>query len=74
MLRSRPGITGLATVYVYAHEERLLAPCANAEETDRVYARRCIPRKARLDLIYQRKRSICFDIEIMLKTVFHRLR
>ncbi|MEB8388265.1 sugar transferase [Rhodobacteraceae bacterium KMM 6894] len=74
VLRSRPGITGLATVYFHAHEERLLEPCVDAEETDRVYARRCIPRKARLDLIYQRKQSICFDIEIMIKTVFRRLR
>lgn len=74
VLRSRPGITGLATLYYHAQEERLLAPCANAEETDRVYARRCIPRKARLDLIYQRRRSLCFDIEIMVKTVFRRFR
>lgn len=74
VLRSRPGITGLATIYFHAHEERLLAPCRDAEETDRVYARRCIPRKARLDLIYQRRQSICFDVEIMVKTVFRRLR
>jgi lipopolysaccharide/colanic/teichoic acid biosynthesis glycosyltransferase len=74
VLRARPGITGLATLYFHAHEERLLSACADAEETDRVYARRCIPRKARLDMIYQRKQSFCFDWEIMLKTVFRRLR
>ncbi|MCZ4352279.1 sugar transferase [Roseovarius aestuarii] len=74
VLKSRPGITGLATIYFHQHEEHLLASCANAEETDRVYARRCIPRKARLDLMYQRRQSVCFDIELMVKTVFRRLR
>ena len=35
---------------------------------------RCVPRKARIDLIYQRKGSFWLDWEIMLKTVFKRLR
>lgn len=74
VLKSRPGITGLATLHFHAHEEYLLARCTSAAETDRVYAARCVPRKARLDLIYQRRRSFCFDWEIMFKTVFKRLR
>lgn len=74
VLQSRPGITGLATLHFHEHEEWLLARCRDAEETDRVYATRCVPRKARIDLIYQRRRSFCFDWEIMLKTVFRRLR
>ena len=72
VLKSRPGITGLASVHYHAHEERLLANCETAEETDRVYARACVPRKARLDLIYQAHRSVCFDIAIMWDTVFRR--
>ncbi len=52
VLQSRPGITGLATLIYHRHEERLLARCRTAAETDAVYRRRCIPRKARLDLIY----------------------
>ncbi|MFX0544703.1 sugar transferase [Roseovarius sp. S1116L3] len=74
VLKSRPGITGLATLYFHQHEEYLLSRCTGAEETDRVYAARCVPRKARIDLIYQRNRSFCYDWEIMLKTVFKRLR
>lgn len=68
VLRSRPGITGLASLRFHAHEERLLAACTTPAETDAVYRRRCIPRKARLDLIYQRKRSLCFDLVLIGQT------
>lgn len=68
VLRSRPGITGLATLEYHAHEERLLAPCRSIEETDAVYCRACIPRKARLDLIYQRHQSLCFDLVLLGRT------
>ena len=74
VLKSRPGITGLATLYFHEHEEYLLSRCDGAAQTDRVYAAQCVPRKARIDLIYQRNRSFCYDWEIMLKTVFKRLR
>ncbi len=74
VLRSRPGITGLASVYFHAHEEHLLARSRSAAETDAIYSRACVPRKARLDLIYQARRSLCVDMSIMLKTVFRRLR
>ncbi|MDP2086522.1 MAG: sugar transferase [Gemmobacter sp.] len=69
VLRSRPGITGLASVHFHRHEEWLLARCATPAETDAVYARRCVPRKARLDLMYQQRRSLCLDLALMLKTV-----
>ncbi|MGB8814221.1 MAG: sugar transferase [Paracoccaceae bacterium] len=68
VLKSRPGITGLATLEFHAHEERLLATCCSLEETDAVYARRCVPRKARLDLIYQDNQSLCFDFSLMGRT------
>jgi lipopolysaccharide/colanic/teichoic acid biosynthesis glycosyltransferase len=68
VLRSRPGVTGLATLLYHAHEERLLADCRTAEETDAVYAARCVPRKARLDLIYAAHASICFDMVILVRT------
>lgn len=73
VLRSRPGITGLATIVYHRHEELLLARCKTAAETDAVYARACVPRKAKLDLIYQRRRNLRFDFYLMLKTVFKRL-
>lgn len=74
VLKSRPGITGLASVYFHAHEEQLLARSCSVTETDAIYTRTCVPRKARLDLIYQNQRNVCMDIAIMLKTVFKRLR
>ncbi|MFB2531551.1 sugar transferase [Paracoccus sp. p4-l81] len=74
VLKSRPGITGLASVYFHAHEEKLLARARTTAETDAIYSRACVPRKARLDLIYQRRRNVCMDAAIMLKTVFKRLR
>lgn len=68
VLQSRPGITGLATLEFHAHEEQLLAKCHNAAETDAVYVRRCIPRKAHLDLIYQHHQSLCFDLLLLGRT------
>lgn len=74
VLKSRPGITGLASVYFHAHEEWLLARARTPAETDAIYSRACVPRKARIDLIYQKRRNLCIDLMIMLKTVFRRLR
>lgn len=68
VLKSRPGITGLATLRYHAHEERLIAACRTAAETDAVYSGRCVPRKAALDLIYQRHQSLCFDLRLIIET------
>ncbi|PYE84808.1 sugar transferase [Pseudoroseicyclus aestuarii] len=68
VLRSRPGVTGLASLRFHAHEERLLAACRSPEETDAVYRRRCVPRKATLDLIYASRRSLCFDLALIGET------
>lgn len=73
VLRSRPGITGLATIIFHAHEEKLLRRSRSSEETDAIYVRSCVPRKARLDLIYQHRQTLCLDICLMLKTIFRRL-
>lgn len=69
VLRSRPGITGLASLTYHRHEERILADCRTAEQTDRAYSTRCIPAKARIDMIYQRHRSVCLDLAIIARTV-----
>lgn len=74
VLRSRPGVTGLASIYFHAHEERLLARSSSPAETDEIYCRVCVPRKARLDLIYQARRGICMDAGLLVKTVFKGLR
>jgi lipopolysaccharide/colanic/teichoic acid biosynthesis glycosyltransferase len=68
VLRSRPGVTGLASLVFHAHEEQILAACRTPAETDAAYRRRCVPRKARLDLIYQKRRSLCFDVMLVLST------
>ena len=74
VLRDKPVLTGLATLVFHRHEERLLAACKTAEETDAVYSRRCIPRKAAIDLVYQRNRTLCSDMALMLRTVSHAAR
>lgn len=68
VLQSKPGITGLASLRFHAYEERLLATCITATEVDTVYRRRCIERKARLDLIYQANRSLCYDLMLLGET------
>jgi lipopolysaccharide/colanic/teichoic acid biosynthesis glycosyltransferase len=68
VLRSRPGVTGLASLVFAAHENRLLARCTTPAQTDAVYARICVPRKARIDLIYQRHQSLAFDFWLALVT------
>ena len=69
VLKSRPGVTGLATIRFHKHEERLLSRCKTPEETDAVYCRVCVPRKARLDLIYQRYQSTCYDFDLTFQTI-----
>lgn len=69
VLRSRPGVTGLATLHMHQFEARVLAECQSRAETDRVYSERCVPRKAALDLIYQRNQSICYDCVLIADTV-----
>lgn len=70
VLKQRPGLTGLATLVYHRTEERLLKDCATPQETEEVYTRRCIPTKARLDLIYAEKQGICLDLRLVLATVF----
>ena len=69
VLASRPGVTGLATLIHHAHEDRILAECKTAEETERAYFQRCLPTKLRLDMIYQQKRTMALDLWIIWNTV-----
>ncbi|MEM9436924.1 MAG: sugar transferase [Pseudomonadota bacterium] len=68
VLRSKPGITGLASLVYAEHEEKLLARAKTPTETDAIYRRLCVPTKARLDLIYQKHASICFDLRLIWQT------
>lgn len=69
VLKSRPGVTGLATIRFHKHEDRLLARCTTAEETDDIYCRICVPRKAKLDMIYQRNQTTCYDFDLVFQTI-----
>ncbi|UWQ93492.1 sugar transferase (plasmid) [Rhodobacteraceae bacterium M382] len=69
VLKSRPGVTGLASITYHRHEAALLARCATPEETDLVYSKVCVPAKARLDLIYQRHQSMCYDFDLVFQTI-----
>ena len=74
VLQNRPGITGLASLRISAFEEAVLSRCETPDETDAVYRRRCVPRKAALDLIYQRHQSLCFDLALIGETALRLLR
>ena len=69
VLKSRPGVTGLATIRFHKHEERLLSRCDTPEQTDDIYCRICVPRKAKLDLIYQQNQSTCYDFDLVFQTI-----
>jgi len=69
VLKSRPGVTGLATIRMHKHEDYLLSRSKGAADTNRIYTQICIPRKARLDLIYQRQQSICYDFDLVFQTI-----
>lgn len=69
VLKSRPGVTGLASITYHRHEAMLLERCATREETHAVYSRICVPAKARLDLIYQRHQNMCYDFDLVFQTI-----
>ncbi|WP_371038865.1 sugar transferase [Rhodosalinus sp. FB01] len=69
VLRVKPGITGLATLVFLPTEERLLQACESPAETDAVYGRRCVPRKARLDRLYAEHQGLCYDFWLMFATI-----
>ncbi|MCE8509985.1 sugar transferase [Ruegeria pomeroyi] len=69
VLKSRPGVTGLASLVYHKHEGLLLSRCDTPEETDEIYGRICVPRKAQLDLIYQNHQNICYDFDLVFQTI-----
>ncbi len=69
VLRSRPGVTGLATLIYHRHEYRILRRCKTAQETRATYLRCCLPTKARIDLIYQEYRTLWLDLWIIVSTL-----
>ena len=70
VLQYRPGVTGLATLIYHRTEEKILSSCNSISETEQIYLNRCVPVKARLDLIWARNQTICFDFVLIIKTLF----
>ncbi|MEM9844499.1 MAG: sugar transferase, partial [Pseudomonadota bacterium] len=71
VLLNRPGVTGLASLVYHRHEEMILAESRSAEDTHDLYLHRCVPAKARLDLIWARHQNLCYDIILILTTLRH---
>ncbi|KFE35789.1 sugar transferase [Thioclava atlantica] len=69
VLRVPPGLTGLATVHFHAREARIMALCHDPAQARMTYDRRCVPIKARLDLIYQRHLSLRLDLVLIWRTM-----
>ena len=73
VLRSRPGLTGLATLVMHRYEDRVLRRCSTPETTEAVYLRRSLPKKLKLDLLYQHRQTkagaIWFDLWLIAKSV-----
>lgn len=74
VLQNRPGVTGLATLIYHRHEEKILAGSLSAEETHHLYLHRCVPVKARLDLIWARHQTLCYDVILIFTTLSHFMR
>lgn len=74
VLECRPGVTGLASVVYNKEETRLLKTSRSSVENEDIYQSRCVPRKARIDLIYKAHRSVCVDIRIIVATLMRRVR
>jgi lipopolysaccharide/colanic/teichoic acid biosynthesis glycosyltransferase len=66
LLSVRPGITDLASLR-FRNESDYLAREADPE---RAYLDKILPRKLRLARYYVRRRSLCFDVMLIWKTVF----
>lgn len=69
VLQTRPGVTGLATLIYHRREYHILKHCRTSDETRDTYLRRCLPAKARIDLIYQDARSLRLDLWIIANTI-----
>jgi lipopolysaccharide/colanic/teichoic acid biosynthesis glycosyltransferase len=65
VLSVRPGITGLTQIR-YRHEERLLA---QQPDPEKYYREMLLPLKLASDAEYVRRRSLLFDLSLLLRTI-----
>lgn len=74
VLKSKPGVTGLASIYMSDYEAKVLNNVDNPREVEEKYISCCLKKKATLDLAYQKSASMCFDVYLMLATLAKSLR
>jgi lipopolysaccharide/colanic/teichoic acid biosynthesis glycosyltransferase len=67
ILEARPGLTDLASIK-YRDEAALLA---SASDPEAEYVERILPDKIRLGREYVRRSSVLFDLQLIVRTVFH---
>lgn len=65
-LRVRPGLASPGSIYVYTHGEDLVGD----QDPERDYVIRLLPIKMALDVVYVRKRTLGYDLRIVLRTVW----
>lgn len=65
-LAVRPGITGPGSLSYFADESSLPA---DPEQAEAVYLEVLLPRKIALDLVYVRRRSVAYHVELIIRTV-----
>ena len=68
VLQEKTGVTSLSSIYLSEYEARVLESCKSSEETEALYCKLCIPKKAKLDLIYSEHKSLCFDLILLFRT------
>jgi lipopolysaccharide/colanic/teichoic acid biosynthesis glycosyltransferase len=64
ILNARPGMTSPASLAYRSEQELLVGP-----DWERIYIERIMPDKLRLDLDYQRRRSVASDLGVILRTI-----
>ena len=67
LLSVRPGIASPAIIK-YRHEEKILAAAGN--DPEKTYLEVVLPDKLRIDLEYIEKQSFCYDLKILIQTLF----
>ena len=65
ILQERPGITDPASL-AYQHEDRFLP----RDDAEIAYVSQVLPRKLRLSIDYQQRRTFLSDMQILVRTVF----
>ncbi|MDG1894398.1 MAG: sugar transferase [Fuerstiella sp.] len=64
-LAVRPGLAGVSSIYNYTHGERMLT----GPDPEQIYASELLPVKLALEAVYLERRSMTYDLVMILRTV-----